>query len=69
MSHMNVSVFLVCVVKLMLCPTIKYWLAMPLVLSTFTLQKLEQEGAKSLEHWFKKVAAYTINIIMLYTDA
>ena len=30
MSHMKVSVFLVCVVKLMLCPTIKYWLAMPL---------------------------------------
>ena len=31
MSHMKVSVFLVCVVKLMLCPTIKYCLATPLM--------------------------------------
>ena len=32
MSHMKVSVFLVCVVKLILCPTIKYWLATPLII-------------------------------------
>ena len=36
MSHMKVSVFLVCVIKLMLCPTIKYWLATPLTIGSLT---------------------------------
>ena len=51
---MKVSVFLVCVVKLMmllllLCPTIKYWLAMPLAQSQIKALFVYRPGQKCWE--------------------
>ena len=40
MSHVKVSVFLVCVVKLMSCPTIKYWLATPLFIHCYEFDSI-----------------------------
>jgi len=35
------------------------------VLSTFTLEKLEREGVKSLERWFKKVFCFIVHCDLL----